>query len=149
VEFRNLFNYRLFLEFMKKVLVFGSFDLLHEGHKYFLGEAKKLGDKLTVVVARDETIMDIKNVDPMYLEKERIEHVKKLDIADEVILGYKGDKWKVIETVNPEIIALGYDQDSYTKGLEKGMKERGLKVRIIRLGSYKPEKYKSSLLKKG
>ena len=133
---------------MKKVLAFGSFDLLHDGHKYFLKEAKKLGDKLIVVVARDDTIRDFKKVDPMYPEEERIMHVKKLEVADEVILGYKGDKWKVIETVKPNVIALGYDQDSYTDGLEKGMKERGLNVKIVRLGSYKPEKYKSSLLKK-
>lgn len=133
---------------MKKVLSFGSFDLLHDGHKYFLKEAKKLGDKLIVVVARDDTIRDFKKVDPMYPEEERIMHVKKLEVADEVILGYKGDKWKVIETVKPNVIALGYDQDSYTDGLEKGMKERGLNVKIVRLGSYKPEKYKSSLLKK-
>ena len=132
---------------MKKVLVFGSFDLLHDGHKYFLKEAKKLGDSLIVVVARDDTIRDFKKVDPMYSEEERIEHVKKLEVADEVILGYKGDKWKVIETVKPNVIALGYDQDSYTDGLKKGMVERGLNVRIVRLGSYKPEKYKSSLLK--
>lgn len=133
---------------MKTVLAFGSFDLVHEGHKYFLEEAKKLGDKLIVVVARDDTIRAFKKVDPMYPEDERIDHVKKLGVADEIRLGYKGDKWKVIELVDPDVIALGYDQDSYTEGLEKGMRERGIKVKIVRIGSYKPEKYKSSLLKK-
>ena len=67
---------------------------------------------------------------------------------DDVRLGYEGDKWKVIEEIKPDIIALGYDQDSYTKGLEKGMLDRKLKVKIIRLESYMPEKYKSSLIKK-
>ena len=62
-------------------------------------------------------------------------------------MGNEGDKWKIIEEIKPDIIALGYNQSSYTKGLKKGMKERGLKVKIIRLKSYKPEKYKSSLLK--
>lgn len=133
---------------MKKVLVFGSFDLVHEGHKYFLNEAKKLGDNLVVVVARDDTIRDFKKVDPMYPEDERIRHVRELNIADEVRLGYKGNKWKVIEEIKPQIIALGYDQDSYTEGLEKGLKEKGMNVEIVRLGSYNPEKYKSSLLKK-
>tara|TARA_Y100000310_G_C20316689_1_gene638757 strand:+ start:122 stop:532 length:411 start_codon:yes stop_codon:yes gene_type:complete len=133
---------------MKKVLVFGSFDLLHEGHKRFLREAKELGDYLMVVVARDATIVDFKKVNSMYGENERVSHVEELGIADEVKLGYKGDKWKIIEEVKPDVIALGYDQDSYTNGLEDGMKDRGLNVKIIRLGSYKPEKYKSSLLKK-
>ena len=133
---------------MKKVLVFGSFDLLHEGHKYFLNEAKKLGDCLVVVVALDSTIKDFKGHVSKFDEDERVAHVKELDIADEVQLGYKGDKWKIIEEIKPAIIALGYDQKSYTKGLEKGMKERGLHLEIVRLKSYMPEKYKSTLLKK-
>ena len=41
---------------MKKVLVFGTFDGLHEGHKDFLRQAKQYGDHLTVVVGRDSTV---------------------------------------------------------------------------------------------
>jgi FAD synthetase len=133
---------------MKKVLAFGSFDLLHEGHKYFLKEAKKLGDELIVVVARDDTIRDFKRHEPKFGEKERVEHVNDLGIADKVRLGYKGNKWKVIGEVKPDILALGYDQISYTDGIEKGVKELGLKSKIVRIRSYKPEKYKSSLLKR-
>ena len=132
---------------MKKVLVFGSFDFLHEGHKHFLKEAKELGDKLVVVIARDSTIKDLKGHDPKFSEDERIKHIKKLNIVDEIRMGYVGDKWKVIEEIDPDVIALGYDQDSYTKGLKKGMKDRGLDVKIVRLKGYKTEKYKSSLLK--
>jgi len=132
---------------MKKVLAFGSFDLLHEGHKHFLKEAKKLGDYLVVVVALDSTIKDFKGHVPKFSEEARILHLRELGIADEVRLGYKGDKWKIIEAIKPEIIALGYDQNSYTKGLEKGMKERGLSLEIIRLKSFNPERYKSSLLR--
>ncbi len=132
---------------MVKVLVFGSFDLLHEGHKHFFNEAKKLGDSLHVVVARDSSIKSFKGHQPKFNENERVEHVKKLGIVDDVRLGYEGDKWKVIEEIKPDIIALGYDQDSYTKGLEKGMLDRKLKVKIVRLESYMPEKYKSSLMK--
>ena len=133
---------------MIKVLVFGSFDLLHEGHKHFFNEAKKLGDSLHVVVARDSSIKSLKGHESKFNEDERVEHIKKLEIVDEVRLGYEGDKWKVIEEIKPDIIALGYDQDSYTEGLEKGMLDRNLKVKIVRLGSYIPEKYKSSLIKK-
>ena len=132
---------------MVKVLVFGSFDLLHEGHKHFFNEAKKLGNTLYVVVARDSSIKSFKGHEPNFNEDERVEHIKKLEIVDDVRLGYEGDKWKIIEEIKPDIIALGYDQDSYTKGLEKGMLDRNLKVKIVRLGSYMPEKYKSSLMK--
>ena len=132
---------------MVKVLVFGSFDLLHEGHKHFFNEAKKLGNTLYVVVARDSSIKSFKGHESNFNENERVEHIKKLGIVDDVRLGYDGDKWKVIEEIKPDIIALGYDQDSYTKGLEKGMLDRNLKVKIVRLSSYMPEKYKSSLMK--
>ena len=41
----------------KKVLTFGSFDLIHPGHHYFLNKAKELGDELIVVLSRDGEIM--------------------------------------------------------------------------------------------
>lgn len=41
---------------MKKVLIFGSFDSLHKGHLNLFKQARKHGDKLIAVVARDETI---------------------------------------------------------------------------------------------
>jgi len=37
---------------MVKVMATGTFDLLHMGHIYYLKEAKKLGDKLVTVIAR-------------------------------------------------------------------------------------------------
>ena len=45
---------------MKKVLVFGTYDIFHKGHEYFLKESKKKGDYLIVVVARDSTVKKIK-----------------------------------------------------------------------------------------
>ena len=45
---------------MTKVMVFGTFDYLHEGHKDFFRQAKQYGDELVVVVARDETVKQIK-----------------------------------------------------------------------------------------
>jgi len=43
-----------------KVLAFGTFDILHPGHEFYLKEAKKHGDILDVVVARDSTVEKIK-----------------------------------------------------------------------------------------
>ena len=40
---------------MKKVMCAGTFDIVHKGHIYFLEQAKKFGDYLVVVVARDST----------------------------------------------------------------------------------------------
>lgn len=55
-------------------------------------------------------------------------------------------KW--IEIYSPKVICLGYDQKSYTDRLYRYIKEKKLDIEIIRIGSHKPEIYKSSLLKK-
>ena len=52
---------------MIKVLVFGTFDIIHPGHVFFLNQAKKLGDFLCVVVSRDETVNELKREYPNLL----------------------------------------------------------------------------------
>ncbi|MEI6711388.1 MAG: adenylyltransferase/cytidyltransferase family protein [bacterium] len=41
-------------------MTFGTFDRFHPGHEYYLREAKKLGDTLITIVARDNTVERIK-----------------------------------------------------------------------------------------
>jgi FAD synthetase len=134
---------------LKKVLVFGSFDLVHKGHVNFLKQAKKLGDELIVVVARDDTIEKVKKRKPKFDEKTRLKHVREIVIADKVVLGLKKDKYKIIEKIKPDIIALGYDQESFlVERLNHELEKRELDIKIIRLKPYKPHIYKSSRLKK-
>ena len=109
---------------MTTVMCFGSFDVLHQGHLYFLKMAKSLGDKLIVVVARDSTIEEVKGKTPKYHERDRVEHVRDLKIADKVVLGYETDKYEIIEDINPDVIALGYDQDSFADKLNEEMEKR-------------------------
>ena len=138
---------------MKKVLVFGTFDLLHPGHINFLeqaravadkgncnGQAKNQGDFLIVVVARDENVKKLKGMYPTEDEKTRKKKLEAQDTVDEVIMGYKNYKKRmdIIKEINPNIICLGYDQD---------VKLPGGKYDVIKLKPYQPEKYKSSLLK--
>ena len=76
---------------MTTVMAFGSFDVLHPGHIYYLKESKRLGDKLVVVVAKDSTIKKIKGQEPKYTEKQRLEHVRDLPMVDKAVLGYEAD----------------------------------------------------------
>ena len=131
---------------MKTVMAFGSFDHVHEGHRYYLSEAKKLGT-LTVVVARDINIQKFKEFTPKYSETERVEHVKELGIADHVILGHEQDIYEVVEEVKPDIIAMGYDQRPADEVVEKELEKRGLSISIVRIKGYKEDQYKSSKLK--
>ena len=133
---------------MKTVLCFGTFDILHEGHKDFFRQAKKGHDRLVVVIARDETVKIIKHHDPLHSEAVRLEYVKNHPLVDKALLGAKGDKFKIIEDIKPDTVALGYDQDSYTANLKEEMKKRNLDIKIIRLLPYKEDEFKSSILKR-
>ncbi len=133
---------------MKKVLITGTFDHIHPGHINFLKQAKKLGDFLIVVIARDKTVSEVKDQTPLKNEYQRQDEIKELKIADRVILGKIGDKFEVIERQQPDIICLGYDQKSFTKNLKTELKKRGLTPKIVRLKSFKPHLYKSSIIKK-
>ena len=134
---------------MKKVLVFGVFDGLHQGHEFFLREAKKLGDFLIVVLARDEAVKILKNRIPKHSVEERIKTLKDSNLADEVLLGdSKIGEWKVLEKVKPDIIALGYDQDRLGQNLREFLKKSSLKIEIKSIGSCEPHLHKSSLVNK-
>jgi FAD synthetase len=130
------------------VLVFGTFDLFHPGHEFFLREAKKHGDRLEVVVARDKTVEEVKGKNPVDREMKRLSKLHSLDYIDDVILGSLGDKYQIIEAVKPDIIVLGYDQTFFTENLEEELKKRKLKTKVIRLKeSLKPEIFKSSKIR--
>ncbi|HBO16438.1 MAG: FAD synthase [Candidatus Moranbacteria bacterium GW2011_GWE2_35_2-] len=133
----------------KKVMVFGTFDIFHPGHRSFLNQAKKYGNYLIVVVARDKTVKVFKKQDTKNKEKVRTKMIQESALADEVILGSLGDKYAIIKKRKPNVICLGYDQEFFIENLKSKLKEFGLiKTEIIRLKSYKPEIYKSSKLRK-
>lgn len=129
---------------MKKVMVFGTFDIVHPGHHHFLKEAKEYGDHLIVVVARDINVNKLKKHQPVYSEDERLEAVQKLGIADKVILGSETDPFTRIKEEKPHVIALGYDQKFYIDELEDNIDDD---VIIVRLSPHYPDIYKSSIIK--
>ena len=132
---------------MKKAIAFGSFDVLHEGHRHYLKEAKSYG-YLVVVVARDKNIMKFKGKMPKNDENMRLSGVKKLEFVDEAVLGHDEDILKVLEEHKPEVICLGYDQKTVDEEkLKQELKKRNLKAEIIRCMPFKPEIYKSSKLR--
>jgi FAD synthetase len=132
---------------MKKVLAFGCFDILHMGHYTYLKHAKKLGDKLIVVVARDSTIKKLKKREPVLDEESRRKLVGSLKFVDSAILGSKGDRYGIIRKIKPSVIALGYDQKEDEEFLKKKLKEMGINARVVRIKkSFNPREHKSSVL---
>lgn len=126
-------------------MVFGTFDIVHPGHIHMLKEAKNLGDYLIVVVSRDQITAEVKGKAPMLDENTRLEHIKKLNIADKVRLGNLGkDRYQAIREEEPDIIALGYDQVAFVDKLRENIKDN---IKIVRLQPFQPEIYKSSKIK--
>jgi FAD synthetase len=131
---------------MKKVMAFGSFDVLHKGHEHYLKEAKGYGDYLVVVVAKDKNFVKFKGREPKNNENYRLEQVEKLDFVDEAVLGY-GNIFKILEEYNPDVICLGYDQKTIDEeSLREELEKRNLKAEIVRAKPYKEDIYKSSKL---
>lgn len=129
-------------------MVFGTFDIFHKGHLNFLKQAKKYGEYLIVVVARDATVKKVKGRYPLNNEKKRLAEIKKNNLVDKLLLGSLTDKYLVIKKYRPQIICLGYDQKFFVDNLKKELGRINLeKTKIIKLNSYKPEIYKSSKLK--
>lgn len=128
---------------MPKVIVFGTFDIIHPGHIHLLKKAKEYGDFLVTVVARDNTVCNIKGKNPINNEGVRLANIKKLNIADRVIMGCLDDKYQVIANEKPDIIALGYDQKVFVDKLAEIIDDH---VKIVRISPYLPDLYKSSKL---
>lgn len=132
---------------MKRVLVFGTFDRLHKGHEFFLGEARKLGDHLTVCLAQDEMVKRLKGHSPKQGFNERSGALKSLQSVDEVLGGDSElGAYSCLKKANPDIVAIGYDQISLKENLEPWLKTNAPKTEIKIIVSHKPEIYKSSLL---
>ncbi len=117
---------------MVTVMASGVFDLIHLGHVHYLEEAKKLGDELVVVVARDSTARKEKH-EPITPEEFRRDLVESLKPVDRAVLGGEGDMFKIVEELKPDIIALGYDQYHDAERIEAELKKRGLDIKVVRL----------------
>ncbi|MEM3626654.1 MAG: adenylyltransferase/cytidyltransferase family protein [Candidatus Bathyarchaeia archaeon] len=132
----------------KIVLASGVFDLLHLGHVKFLEEAKKAGGRnaeLIVIVARDSTVEKRKGRRPVMPENQRRALVESLKVVDEAILGYEEfDIGKVIEKIKPDVIAVGYDQDGVEQTVKNYIKERGLRVKVVKIGKFGEDELDSS-----
>ncbi len=110
----------------------GVFDLLHPGHLFFLEEARKLGDELVVVVARDATAKRLKQ-EPFVPEHLRLQLVQGLKPVDRAVLGSTTDIYQTVVDLRPDVIALGYDQRWDEREVEAECARRGVPVKVVRL----------------
>ena len=95
---------------MKKVITYGTYDLLHEGHINLLRRAKALGDYLIVGVTNDSFDRERGKLNVRNNVLERVEAVKATGIVDEVIIeDYVGQKIDDVLKYDVDIFAIGSD----------------------------------------
>lgn len=95
---------------MKKVITYGTYDLLHQGHINLLRRAKELGDYLIVGVTNDSFDRDRGKLNVRNNVLERVEAVKATGYADQVIIeDYIGQKIDDIQKYDVDIFAIGSD----------------------------------------
>jgi len=110
-------------------MAFGVFDGCDEGHRFFLRTAAKLGSKFIVVVARDETVERLKQKSPLHSLEERVAAIEALGVASAVVPGDQAENsWEVLRTHQPDVIALGHDQEA----LDEALKGFPIEIRIVK-----------------
>lgn len=95
---------------MKKVITYGTFDMLHQGHLNILKRAKALGDYLIVGVTSDDFDSRRGKINVQQSMMERVEGVKETGLADQIIIEeYEGQKIDDINRFGVDIFAIGSD----------------------------------------
>ncbi len=111
---------------MSRVMAVGIFDLLHAGHLHYVEQAKSLGEELVVVIAHDETVRRQKHepVTGHDLRRRMVEGLKPVDTA--IVGNPPGIPiFEILKTVEPDIIALGYDQKHSIEAIREGLDNHG------------------------
>jgi len=153
-----------------KVVLFGVFDLFHEGHKYFLENAFKYittisnnNNEVYIILTLDEVVNKLKNKIPidnyitrkenilnyinstLFENKEESKKIKFHILPCDIELG----TYTVLQEINPDIICFGYDQTGLKEDLMKRIDNKSVKcfAKMIYINGYKTNMYSSSILR--
>lgn len=95
---------------MKKVITYGTYDLLHQGHINLLRRARAMGDYLIVGVTNDSFDRERGKLNVRNNVLERVEAVKATGLADKIIIeDYVGQKIDDIQKYDVDVFAIGSD----------------------------------------
>ena len=131
----------------KRVVVFGIFDGVHDGHRNFFAQTKKYGDELAVTVGRDSASLMWKGKKPKHTEGDRLKLVLKELNVDLAVLGDEEQStYSVLRELNPDVICLGYDQEELAEDLQAWMKGKGKQISLYVLKPHKADSFHTSFL---
>ena len=126
-----------------RVMAFGTFDLFHPGHQYYISEAMKQADECIVVVARDHRVVSWKGRTPVDDEEKRKQNIEKHFPGIRVILWDEVDMMMPLRMYKPDILAVWYDQKVPLDRVHEVLPE----VSIIRIAGFETDTWKSSKLR--
>ncbi len=117
----------------KRIVIAGTFDILHPGHVFLISEAAKLGEVI-VVIARDDNVLHAKGRQVIVPEKQRLFMVQALKGVSQAILGKPGpDFIGIVEELEPDILLLGPNQKMNLEEVQTRLQQMGLKTKVMRL----------------
>ncbi len=119
----------------RKVMVAGTFEILHPGHLAYLRYAWSLG-RVVAVIARDSTVKAIKKRDVVIPETQRLEVLQSVFYVSKVRLGHTDDMFRVVEEERPDIIVLGPNQPFDEDRIRAELRRRGINAEVIRCREY-------------
>jgi len=132
----------------KTVMVFGVFDIIHDGHRHFLNEAKKLGQEIVAVLPQDAVVNEMKGRFPLHSLTERIHNLEAESIVDKVISGDNIIRsWNIINMERPDVIALGYDQETLRNALESERTKFPWNLELVTISPYRDSLLHSNALR--
>lgn len=126
--------------FLKKGFLAGTFDNFHIGHQFLIAQALNSVDFLTIVVARDETVLKVKGFSPQNKEEERVSRLEKENYPQTKIRLGRSDQdfFQTLREESPDILFLGYDQKINLLDF------KDFSFKVICLKPYFPQYFKSS-----
>jgi len=131
-------------------MVFGTFDILHPGHQWFLHNASRFGDKLIAVVSRDSFVRNWKGKSALKDEETRIHELELSGMVDEAVLSDPEIRtYEIVKELQPDIICLGHDQKALLNDLKKWLlKTENNHIKIEILPPWQRKRYSSTRMNK-
>jgi len=116
-----------------KVMIAGTFDIVHTGHLQLIKTAAEIGD-LYVIIARDNSVEKFKGQKPIMPEEQRMELIRNIKGVKHVELGSDKEEWLIrIVEIKPDLFLLGPNQWGNEASYEKETKQLGAQTLFRRL----------------
>ncbi|MGC8582296.1 MAG: DUF357 domain-containing protein [Thermoproteus sp.] len=119
----------------KKVLIAGTFELLHPGHISYMEQAWRLG-RVVAVVSRDTNAAKIKGRSISVPAENRARVVSSIYYVHKARIGYEDDMLRVVEEERPDVVLLGANQPFDERSLAEKFRRRGIEAQILRAEPY-------------